>query len=83
MSTPSQPRRFTLPALFTALAGLLFPKCPLCLAAYLSAAGAGASAAQVAAPFLLRAANALAAAAVAWLAARAAARLYRLIAPAG
>jgi hypothetical protein len=38
-----------------ALAGALVPKCPLCVAAYLSAAGVGAGVASAAAPSLIRA----------------------------
>jgi hypothetical protein len=61
----------------TALAGLLLPKCPLCLAAYLSAAGVGVSFAQGAAPILLRVANGAVAAAIFWLAARAILRVRK------
>ena len=70
-------RRLTVAALLSALLGVLVPKCPLCLAAYLTAAGAGVSVAQRAAPILLRVANGLAAAACAWLVARLALRVWR------
>jgi hypothetical protein len=66
-------------ASLTALAGLLLPKCPLCLAAWLSAAGAGASFARLAAPGLLRLAHGLAAGALFWLLARAVLRAGRVL----
>ncbi len=70
-------RRFTVAALLSALAGLLVPKCPLCLAAYLSAAGVGVSFAQGAAPILLRVANGVVATALSWLAARVVLRMWK------
>jgi uncharacterized membrane protein YccC len=69
--------RFTVAALLSALAGLLVPKCPLCLAAYLSAAGVGVSFAQGAAPILLRVANGVVATALSWLAARVVLRMWK------
>jgi hypothetical protein len=70
-------RRFTVAALLSALAGLLVPKCPLCLAAYLSAAGVGVSVAQGAAPILLRVANGVVATALSGLAARVVLRMWK------
>ncbi|WP_164012272.1 hypothetical protein [Pyxidicoccus trucidator] len=49
-------------ALLPTLVAALLPKCPVCIAVYLSAFGLGASIAQDAAPWVLRAANGLAAA---------------------
>jgi hypothetical protein len=40
-------------SLLPAIAGLFAPKCPVCLAAYLSLAGLGGGVASVAAPLLL------------------------------
>src|SRR5260370_34598602 len=70
-------RRFTVAALLSALAGLLVPQCPLCLPAYLSAAGVGVSFGQGAAPILLRVANGVVATALSWLAARVVLRLSK------
>jgi hypothetical protein len=44
-------------ALLPALAALLVPKCPLCVAAYLSAAGFGAALARAVAPVVVRGAR--------------------------
>lgn len=46
-------------ALLPVLVGVLVPKCPVCIAIYLSAAGTGASIARGAAPLLVHAGNAL------------------------
>lgn len=46
-------------SLLPVLAGALVPKCPLCLAVYLSALGTGASAAHEVAPLAVHAGNAL------------------------
>ncbi|MCY1018659.1 hypothetical protein [Pyxidicoccus sp. MSG2] len=46
-------------ALLPMLVGVLLPKCPVCIAVYLSAIGTGASTAQGAAPLLVHAGNAL------------------------
>lgn len=69
-----------------ALAGALVPKCPMCVAAYLSAIGAGASAASAAAPAIVRAGHVAVILAVAVLGARLLvrarrARRYRGLAP--
>jgi len=40
-------------ALLPALAAVLLPKCPMCIAAYLAAAGCGAAFANAVAPILL------------------------------
>ncbi|MFP2905925.1 hypothetical protein ACLESD_12875 [Pyxidicoccus sp. 3LFB2] len=44
----------SLAAFLPALVAALLPKCPMCIAVYLSAAGIGASVAQGAAPWVLR-----------------------------
>jgi hypothetical protein len=53
-----------------ALAGALVPKCPMCVAAYFSAVGAGASLASAAAPAIVRAGHVAVILAVALLGAR-------------
>ena len=58
-------------ALLPTLAALLVPKCPLCLAAYLTAAGFGAALSRAVAPVVLRGARGLAVAAAIVLALRA------------
>ena len=60
-------RRLPRVAFLPALAGALVPKCPVCVAAWLSAFGAGASAAQGAAPLIVRVGNGLLALAVSGL----------------
>ena len=57
-------------ALLPALGALLLPKCPLCLAAYLTAAGCGAAFAQGVAPIVLGGARLVVIAAAAALALR-------------
>lgn len=65
MRTLHTPRSFApgrasrIVAFLLALAGALLPKCPLCVAAYLSAAGLGASAAQWVAPGIVGAGKVL------------------------
>jgi hypothetical protein len=55
----AEPRRVKRIALLPLLVGVLVPKCPVCLAVYLSAIGTGASAAHGAAPLVVQAGNAL------------------------
>jgi hypothetical protein len=62
--------RFSRAALLPVLVGVLVPKCPVCIAIYLSAAGTGASIARGAAPLVVHAGNALVAAALVGLGVR-------------
>ncbi len=64
-------------AFLPALVAALLPKCPVCVAVYLSAAGIGAGLANDAAPWVLRAANGLAAGMLGFLAFRLIARTWR------
>lgn len=57
-------------AFLPALGALLLPKCPLCLAAYLTAAGCGAAFAHAVAPYVLGGARLIAIAAALVLALR-------------
>jgi hypothetical protein len=61
-----------------AVAAVLVPKCPMCVAAYLSAIGAGASAASAAAPAIVRVGHLAVMLAVAMLGARLVARARRV-----
>jgi hypothetical protein len=64
-------------ALLPLVAAALLPKCPMCLAAWLSALGAGASVAHGAAPLVIRLARVLLVAAVAWWSTRLLLRVWK------
>ncbi|RKH09303.1 hypothetical protein D7V97_16880 [Corallococcus sp. CA053C] len=70
-------RASRLVAFLLALTGVLLPKCPLCIAVYLSAAGLGASAAHAVAPAIIGAGRMLVALAVGVLSAWVGMRLWR------
>ncbi len=55
----------------------LLPKCPVCVAVYLSAAGIGAGVAQDTAPWVIRATNGVAAAVLSFLGFRLVLRAWR------
>jgi hypothetical protein len=64
-------------ALLPVLLAALIPKCPVCIAVYLSAAGIGMGFAQGAAPWVIRAANGAAAGVLALLCFRLLLRMWR------
>lgn len=88
MRTPLTPRSSSAPpsrasrivVALLALAGAFLPKCPLCVAAYLSAAGIGASAAHAMAPGVVGAGKVLVALALGVLSAQLGMRMWRYVA---
>jgi cytochrome bd-type quinol oxidase subunit 2 len=77
-STRSRSRPLARSAWWPALVGALVPKCPMCVAAYLSALGAGASTADSAAPAIVRLGHLAVVLAVAILGARLLVRARRV-----